>query len=422
MFGNDMQTMFEEIIDAKKVGLSKDRLKRIEATMQKYIDKELYAGLSTMVCRKGSLVQKSYIGYADIASRKKLDSATLYRVYSMTKPITATLVMTLFEEGKLRLTDPISDYLPEFKNITVLEVDGEGNHTCVKPHTLPTIYNLLTHTAGFSYHFAEDSPVAKMYDMSSFEVDDLRSFISALSVVPLAFHPGTQWHYGLNIDVAACIAEVVAGVPFQELLTTRLLKPLEMNDTYFTVPYSERSRVATMYGVMDIANSEFNSTNVEKKYNKQKHLQIVDAQKSSPYNREGFARGGHGLIMTLDDYARFAQMLLNKGELDGARILGRKTIEFMHENHVSQTILRATWDKEQLQGYGHGLGSRVCLNPPAAQVMSSPGEYGWGGAAKTFYFIDPKEEMFGIFMTQKMAAIENPDKDFMNLTYQALID
>jgi CubicO group peptidase (beta-lactamase class C family) len=390
--------------------------------MQKYIDDKLYAGISTMVCRKGALVHKSFVGYADIASRKKLGPATLYRVYSMTKPITATLVMTLFEEGKLRLTDLISDYLPEFKNIKVLEVDDEGNQTYVKPRRPPTIHDLLTHTAGFSYHFAEDTPVAKMYDMSSFEVDNLRSFISALSVVPLAFHPGSRWHYGLNIDVAACITEIVADMPFQELLNIRLLNPLEMNDTYFTVPYSERSRIATMYGVMDIGHSEFNSTKAEKMYSEQKHLQVLDAQKSSPCNREGFARGGHGLIMTLDDYARFCQMLLNKGELNGARILGRKTIEFMHENHVSKKILQATWDSEQLQGYGQALGSRVCLNPPAAQVISSPGEYGWGGAAKTFYWIDPQEEMFGVFMTQKMSANEKPDKDLMNLTYQALID
>ena len=414
--------MFKQIIDPKKVGLSNDRLNRIEVAMQKYVDNKLYAGISTMVCRKGALVHKSFVGYADIASRKKLGPATLYRVYSMTKPITATLVMTLFEEGKLRLTDPIYDYLPEFKKIKVSEVDGEGNQTCVKPRRPPTIHDLLTHTAGFSYHFAEDTPVAKMYDMSSFEVDNLRSFISALSVVPLAFHPGTRWHYGLNIDVAACIAEVVADMSFQELLNTRLLKPLEMNDTYFTVPYSERSRIATMYGVMDIGHSEFNSTKAKKIYSEQKHLQVVDVQKSSPCNREGFARGGHGLIMTLDDYARFCQMLSNKGELNGARILGRKTIDFMHENHVSPTILRATWDLEQLQGYGQALGSRVCMSPPAAQVMSSPGEYGWGGAAKTFYWIDPQEEMFGVFMTQKMAAVEKPDGDFMNLTYQALID
>ena len=414
--------MFKQIIDPKKVGLSKDRLNRIEVAMQKYIDEKLYAGISTMVCRKGALVHKSFVGYADITSKKKLDPATLYRVYSMTKPITATLVMTLFEEGKLRLTDLISDYLPEFKNIKVSEVDVEGNRTCVKPHRPPTIHDLLTHTAGFSYHFAEETPVAKMYDMSSFEVDNLRSFISALSVVPLAFHPGSRWHYGLNIDVAACITEIVADMPFQELLNTRLFQPLEMGDTYFTVPESERSRIATMYGVMDIGHPEFNSTTAEKMYNEQTHLQIVDAKKSSPYNREGFARGGHGLIMTLDDYARFAQMLLNKGELNGARILGRRTVDFMHENHVSQAILHAAWDKEQLQGYGQGLGSRICINPAAAQVMSSPGEYGWGGAAKTFYWIDPKEEMFGVFMTQKMAAVEKPDKDFMNLTYQALID
>ncbi|MBT3343862.1 MAG: beta-lactamase family protein [Gemmatimonadetes bacterium] len=409
----------------ESVGLCSQRLARIRPAMQRYIDDGLYAGVSTLLARHGAVVHQEQAGFADQEAGTSMAPDTLFRVYSMTKPIAATALMTLHEEGRFQLFDPIAKYLPDFEGVQVLETDADGNQRRVAPARPPTIRDLLTHTAGFTYHFCEGTPVAQMYGEGGnvMEHQPLAQAVADLARLPLAFHPGSRWHYGVNIDVAAAVAQKLADQPFDELLRDRLLVPLGMVDTHFCVPAAKRSRVATTYGVADIAEPDYCMAKIVELYGQSDALTALDVERSSPVNLEGFARGGHGLIMSIGDYARFAQMLLNGGELEGERVLGRKTVEFMHSNHLAQDQLPMQITEEiGLPGYGFGLGSRVCMDPAATQVPSSPGEFGWGGAANTYFWVDPVEGMVGVFMAQKMTPPETPQLDFQALAYQALVD
>ena len=405
-------------------GLCLNRLERIRPFMQRYVDDGLYAGVSTLVARHGIVVHQEQVGYADLATGVPMTADTLCRVYSMTKPIAATVLMTLYEEGLFQLSDPVYKYLPVFEGVQVMEGDEAGNQRLVAAKRPPTVRDLLTHTAGFTYHFVEGTPVAEMYKADAILGHrPLADVVVDLARLPLAFHPGTRWHYGVNIDVAAAVAQAIADQPFDELLRHRLLTPLGMADTHFCVPKDKRSRVATTYGVADLAEPDFSLAKAIELYGNSDGLQALDVQRSSPVDVEGFARGGHGLIMPIGDYARFAQMLLNGGQLEGERILGRKTVEFMHSNHLSESQLPIMISDEiGYPGYGFGLGSRVCMDPQMTQVLSSRGEFGWGGAANTYYWVDPVESIIGVFMVQKMTPIEKPQLDFQVLTYQALVD
>jgi CubicO group peptidase (beta-lactamase class C family) len=401
------------------------RLARIRPALQRYVDDGLFAGISTLVARHGSIVHQEQVGFADLEAGKPMAAETLFRVYSMTKPIVASVLMTLHEEGRFQLFDPISKYLPAFADVQVLEGDEAGNQRRVAPKRPPTVRDLLTHTAGFTYHFVEGTPVAKLYADAGIFLGHrpLADDVNELARLPLAFHPGSRWHYGVNIDVAAAVAQVIADQPFDQLLHDRLLAPLGMDDTHFYVPQEKRARVATTYGVADLAEPGLTLTKIYEMYGKCDRLQAIDVQQSSPVDVAGFARGGHGLVMSTNDYARFAQALLNGGQLDGERVLGRKTVEFMHRNHLPENLLpMMITDDISFPGYGFGLGSRVCLDPAATQVPSSVGEFGWGGAANTYFWVDPVESIVGVFMAQKMTPPETPQLDFQALTYQALVD
>lgn len=407
------------------LGFCPNRLARIRPAMQCYIDDGLYTGISTLVARHGAIVHQEQVGFAGREANTPVTADTLYRVYSMTKPIAATVLMTLHEEGCFQLFDPISKYLPAFMEVQVLEGDEAGNQRRVAPKRPPTVRDLLTHTAGFTYQFAEGTPVARMYGEAGIILghEPLADAVAELARLPLAFHPGSRWHYGVNIDVAAAVAQAIANQPFDELLHDRLLAPLGMADTHFYVPEDKRSRVATTYGVADIAESDFNLAKVIEQYSQCDTLKALDVQQSSPVDIEGFARGGHGLIMSIGDYARFAQMLLNGGQLEGQRVLGRKTVDFMHSNHLPNDLLPIMiTDEIGFPGYGFGLGSRVCMDPAATQVPTSLGEFGWGGAANTYFWVDPVEAIVGVFMAQKMTPPEMPQLDFQALVYQALVD
>jgi CubicO group peptidase (beta-lactamase class C family) len=393
--------------------------------MQRYLDDGLYAGISTLVARHGSIVHQEQVGLADLETSTPMKADALFRVYSMTKPIAATVLMTLHEEGRFQLFDPIHKYLPSFEGVQVLEGDEAGNQRLVAANRPPTVRDLLTHTAGFTYHFSEGTPVSEMYAEAEIILghQPLSDTIAELARLPLAFHPGTRWHYGVNIDVAAAVAQTIAEKPFDELMQERLLAPLGMTDTHFCVPEDKLSRVATTYGVADIAEPDFGLEKAFEMYGERDTLEALDVQSSSPIDLKGFARGGHGLVMSIADYARFAQMLLNGGQLEGERVLGRKTVEFMHSNHLADDLLPMMITEDiSFPGYGFGLGSRVCVNPAETQVPTSVGEFGWGGAANTYFWVDPVEGIVGVFMTQKMTPPETPQLDFQALVYQALVD
>ena len=409
----------------ESVGFCPDRLSRIRPAMQAYVDRGLYSGISTLIARRGHVVHQEQVGYADKEAGTPMTAEALFRVYSMTKPIAAATLMTLHEEGRFQLFDPLSKYIPAFESLQVLEGDAAGNHRLVAPKRPPTVRDALTHTAGFTYHFSEGTPVAGMYGEAQALLNhlSLAEAINDLASLPLVMHPGTKWHYGVNIDVAAYLAQVLADRPFDALLHERLLKPLGMEDTHFCVPETKRSRVATTYGVADIAEPDYKVATIFEGYAEMDELAPIDVQRSSPIDVEGFARGGHGLVMTIGDYARFAQMQLNGGQLDGARVLGRKTVEFMHSNHLPTNLLPiGISDEVSFPGMGFGLGSSVLLDPAATQIPGSVGAFGWGGAANTYYWVDPVEELVGVFMAQKMTPPDTPQLDFQVLTYQALMD
>jgi CubicO group peptidase (beta-lactamase class C family) len=402
------------------VGMSARRLERIRPAMQSYIDRGVYAGINTLVARRGKVIHAGEFGWRDKEAGAAMTADTIFRLYSMTKPIICTALMTLLEEGRFRLIDPLAKYIPAFGAVKVLEADG----SLVPPVRPIMVRDLMTHMSGLSYHFVENAGVGKMYTEAKLLGADhsLEAVIDDLARFPLAFQPGSRWRYSVGIDVAARIIEVISGRPLGVFLRERLLEPLGMKDTAFGVPPEKRSRVAAMYGRPDVFDaavtmgSEFLAwmAGVNDR---------LDVSKSYPVDSpEVFVRGGHGLFSTIGDYFRFAQMLANGGELDGERVIGRKTLDLMHANYVPASLLPLEIGGLPLPGYGFGLGSRVLMDVAQSSAPGSVGEFGWSGAAKTHYWVDPKEEMVGLFMTQSMMSFDLPELDLRALAYQAIDD
>ncbi|MFN8491333.1 MAG: serine hydrolase domain-containing protein [Caldilineaceae bacterium] len=401
------------------VGFSSERLARIKPSMQAYVDQRGYAGISTMVARRGQVVHFEQVGYQDRDERTPLTADSIYRIYSMTKPIICTALMTLHEEGRFQLIDPVAKFLPAFGKVRVLTADGKEEDV-VRPMT---IRDLFTHMAGLTYNFLEDSPVGKLYlesGMMSDSQKSLEALIGELARFPLAYQPGSRFHYSMSIDVLAHLSEVISGQPLQDFLQERLFGPLGMHDTGFSVPAEKQHRIATVYGHPDVATHSFNQLIAAWQAGFNERIDVDSTYPAS--GAPNFARGGHGLFSTAGDYMRFAQMLLNRGKLDGVRILSRKTTDLMHSNHVPTKLLPYQIGPLPSEGYGFGLGSRVLLNVAESAVPGSVGEFGWAGAANTYYWVDPQEEIIGVFMSQFMMSFEVPSKDFQVLVYQALAD
>jgi len=404
------------------VGCSPERLARIKPVMQKYVDQRGYAGLSTMLARRGRLIHCEQVGWQDRESQTPLSADTIYRIYSMTKPVVCTAFMTLYEEGRVQLFDPVAKYLPAFGKLRVLNGTSPTG-TQVELLRPITIRDLLTHTAGLTYNFLEDSPVSELYRQAGLLSNaecTLETMIHSLAQLPLAYQPGTRWHYSLAIDVIAHLIEVISGMPLQDFLQARLFAPLGMVDTGFHVPPEKRARLAAMYGLPDIATHTFSQIFEawQKGFN-----QRLDVETTHPSaNTTSFARGGHGLFSTAWDYMRFAQMLLQRGELDGARILAPKIVDLMHRNHLAPALLPYESGGMTSYGYGFGLGSRVLMSVAESAMPGSAGEFGWGGAANTYYWVDPQEEIIGIMMAQYMVSSETPQADFQVLAYAAVMD
>ena len=287
------------------------------------------------------------------------------------------------------------------------------------------IRDVLTHTSGLTYDFMADNPVAQMYRDAKIMHDATRSLealIDELAAIPLAFQPGARWHYSVGIDVAARLVEVISGQAFGEFLRDRLFSPLGMTDTGFGVPDSELDRLSAMYGLPDLLGENYSAIQLVEAalsgFNER-----IDVSATYPTNTpEVFVRGGLGLFSTTGDFMRFAQMLANNGALDGERFLSRKTLELMHSNHLAAELMPFELLGRPVPGMGFGLGSRVVLDVAQTGGTGSVGEYGWAGAAKTYYWVDPVEQLVGVFMTQYMTGILLPDRDLRSLTYQAIID
>ncbi len=403
----------------ESVGVSSDRLARIRPAIQRWIDRGTIAGASMMLARRGAIIYEEQVGRMRKESDEALRSDAIFRIYSMTKPIVCTALMTLYEEGRFQLITPLATFIPAFANVKVLQQDKE-----VAPQRPITIGDLMTHLGGFTYDFLIDSPVGELYRQHALLHDasrTLEQFVAELARLPLAYHPGSKWHYSVSIDVAAHVIEIIADQPLRQFLHERIFAPLGMVDTDFAVPPEKRHRLAAMYGVGDLGARGM--TVLQMFFNWQQGiLHAIDLQESYLVDQpETFARGGHGLFSTTQDYMRFALMLANGGELDGVRILGRKTLELMHANHIPAALL--PWEIAGITspGYGFGLGSRVLMDVGLSGMPGTVGEFGWAGAATTYYWIDPAESFVGVFMTQYQG-IDEPQRDFRMLAYQAIVE
>lgn len=413
--------MTVNITSPEAVGMSSERLERIRPVMESYVNEQGVVGISTMISRRGQIVHAEQFGYRDKEADLPMTADTIFRIYSMTKPIVSTALMMLHEEGQFQLEHPVSKYIPSFSTTKVLGDDGKLVDQ-VRPMD---IRDVLTHTAGLTYDFMADNPVAQQYRDAKLMNDATRSLeemIDALAAIPLAFQPGTRWHYSVGIDVAARLVEVISGQPLGEFLRERMFDPLGMTDTAFGVPDSKLDRLSAMYGLPDLCGENYSATQLVEAalsgFNER-----IDVSTTYPTGTpDVFVRGGIALFSTTSDYMRFAQMLVNNGAHEGTQLLGRKTLELMHSNHLPATLLPFELLGGPVPGMGFGLGSRVMLDVAQTAGSGSVGEYGWAGAAKTYYWVDPAEDLVGVFMTQYMTGVLLPDRDMRSLTYQAIID
>jgi len=394
-------------VQPESVGFSSARLSRIDAAMQEYIDRGQIAGIMAMVARHGELAYARCFGQMDVEAAKPVQPDTLWRIYSMSKPITTVAVMMLYEEGRFHLSDPVSRFIPAFKGSRVYAGGDENWYSTVPAQREITIHDLLTHTSGLAYGLSAEDAIERIYARSVFRGTDIRTrplaeWIEEIAALPLAHQPGTAWRYSLATDVLGYLVQVVSGQPFDTFLEERIFEPLGMPDTHFCVPEDKIPRFAANYGP-----------------GRDGGLQVIDPPSSSEFTRPTLApSGGGGLVSTAPDYMRFAQMLLNRGELEGVRLLGRKTVELMTVNHLPAGM--HIWGDPST---GFGLGVGVLIDLAASKALGSPGTYGWGGAANTNFWIDPREDLIGLLMLQFMPSDTYPViPDFRVAVYHALTD
>ncbi|MBV9287263.1 MAG: beta-lactamase family protein [Hyphomicrobiales bacterium] len=400
------------------VGMSASRLERIAPAMQAHVDRGTYAGITTLIARRGKIVHARQFGWRDKEAQAPMTDDAIFRLYSMTKPIVCVGLMTLWEEGRCTLFDPLAKYIPSFGRVKAMGDDG----ALTDPVRPILIGDLMAHTSGLSYHFLEDFSVSRMYAKGELLKADssLEEGIEDLARFPLAFQPGSRWHYSVGIDVAARVIEVVSGKPLGVFLHERLFEPLRMRDAGFGVAPERRAAVAAMYGRPDLLSPDATHRQAFADWGKGVNDRL-DVSLTYPVDKpDRFVRGGHGLFSTASDYYRFAQMLANGGELEGVRVIGRKTLELMHSNRLPASMLPIEIGGLPLPGNGFGLGSRVLIDPAPAGTPASAGAFGWAGAAKTFYWVDPREEMVGLFMTQSMMSFDLPELELQALAYQAI--
>ncbi len=405
------------------VGLSAGRLARIDQLMERYVDEGSLPGALAMIARHGRIAYLETWGMRDREAGKPMAPDTIFRIYSMSKPITSVAVLILFEEGHFMLQDPVGRFIPELADLEVMSEDkdpatGGTIVTTFKTTRKITIQDLLRHTAGLTYGFFGDTAVDRMYREAEILGRDetLAEMVARLGELPLLYEPGATWHYSVADDVLGLLVEVVSGMPFDEFLHERLFEPLGMVDTGFWVPPEKLDRLAQLYSPEE---TEYDSEAFLRRAGDPKRVVPSDPDASRRFlSRPELLSGGGGMVSTASDYMRFCLMLLNGGELDGTRILSRKTVELMTADHLSGISV-----PPQRPGYTFGLGFAVAEDLGLMGALGSVGEYNWGGAAGTRFWIDPKEDLAGVFMVQII-----PHRglryggEFKHLTYQAIAD
>ncbi|HYQ62497.1 serine hydrolase domain-containing protein [Actinophytocola sp.] len=410
-----MATEVKVDVDPAKVGFDAERLARIDRRFARYVDEGLLPGYLAVVSRHGRIAHVASHGDRDVEAGAPVEPDTIWRVFSMTKPITSVVAMTFVEEGLIDLTDPISRWLPEFAAPRVY-TKGSALAPVTEPATEPIrLWHLMSHTSGLTYGFHHTHPVDAAYRAAGYEWGtpkglDLAACTRAWAELPLVFQPGSEWNYSVATDVLGRLVEVLAGKPLDEVFAERILGPLGMVDTGFWTTDTER--LAALYlpapGTRQVVRN--------------------DAFGAVGTARPDCLSGGGGLVSTAADYHRFTQMLLRGGELDGVRVLGPRTVELMTSNHLPghvdlEAYGRPLFAEMPLDGYGFGLGFSVLEDPVKAKTLATPGEYAWGGAASTAFWVDPDEDLTVAFYTQLLPSSTHPIRQQLRqLVYQALVD
>ena len=396
------------------VGLSSTQLDRVKAWSERLVESGKLAGITTMVARRGRVAHLHCCGLASKETGATMAPDTIVRIYSMTKPLTSVAVMMLYEEGRFQLDDPVSAYLPCFSTMRVA-VGGQRGKIDTVPAARPiTIRDLLTHTSGLTYGFMQSTQVDALYrdegiDFGGAECT-LGELVERLAALPLLAQPGAEWNYSVATDVLGHLVATVSGEPFGDFLSRRVIEPLGMVDTAFHVPAQKAGRFAANYAKSAAGG-----------------VTLLDDPATSRYlSPPAICSGGGGLVATVGDYMRFCQFMLNRGELDGVRLLGRKTIELMTSNHLRGDMAAMgmpRFSESSYEGIGFGLGFSVMLDPARAQIAGTPGEFAWGGAASTAFWVDPAEELAVVMLTQLMPSSAYPiRRELRALTYAAIVD
>jgi CubicO group peptidase (beta-lactamase class C family) len=401
-----------------EVGFDPVRLQRVDQHFRRYVDDGLLAGWTIAITRRGKVAHLSHHGLADVEAGRPVADDTIWRYYSMTKPVTSVAAMMLYERGQLALTDPVARYIPAFADARVYAAGPAANPATV-PATEPVrVWHLLTHTAGLTYGFHHAHPVDEMYRNAGHEFGvprgmDLAAACDSWAAQPLLFNPGTEWNYSVATDVLGRVVEVVSGKSLDAFFAEEVFGPLDMTDTAFWVAEEDHDRLAALY-IPDPGNGG--------------RIRRHDRMGVGATRRPTMLGGGGGLVGTAADYHRFTQMLRRGGELDGQRLLGPRSVAYMTRNHLPgghdlKAVGRPISAESETAGVGFGLGFSVVLDTAGAKSLSSVGEYAWGGLASTAFYVDPVEDLTALFFTQLMPSSTYPIRpQLRTLVQQALVD
>lgn len=421
-------------MSTSELGLCPQRLQRVNQWLEEQVTSQRVAGASVLIGRRGQEAHFAAAGLADTELGTRFDRNTLVRIYSMTKSVTTVAAMMLYEQGHFQLDDPVALYLPEFAD-TPVWLGGDAPLSQTQPvQQVMTVRHLMTHTSGLTYGFMHSNLVDAAYREQNIEfpgaAGTLAELVQRVAAIPLLCEPGSQWNYSVSTDVLGRLVEVWSGLSLRDYLRSQVLLPLGMADTDFHVAADNHDRLASLYAPA----SGGDMSNVGKA--SQSHsapraggLKRQEAGASSRMLQPaGLYSGGGGLVGSIDDYAKFCQMLLSGGELDGERILGRKTVEYMRLNQLPDNkdmaaMGQPVWSETSYDGIGFGLGFAVVLDPVQAQIITSAGEHHWGGAASTFFWLDPLEDLYTVFFTQLMPSSTYPiRRELRARVYQAIVD
>ena len=406
------------VVKPESVGFSTERLENLHAIMQQVVAQKQIAGIVTLLARHGKVVDYRTYGVSDLAANKPIQKDAIFRDFSMTKPITGVAMMILYEQGKWLPSDPISKFIPEFAHLKVYNgVGADGKIVLVDPVHPPTMGELMSHTAGFTYGFFGNTPVDKMYrDAHLFDSASLQEFIEKLAKLPLLYQPGQGWTYSVSMDVEGYIVQKLSGQSLPDFDRDHIFAPLGMRDAGFYVPADKRSRFVTLY------QSQLGPNGA-----------LVADPTGGGLSHHNYAQppalpsGGGGMVSTAEDYYRFAQMLLNSGQLNGVRIISPATVKLMTSNHLVPDLLTGKYSigmQQMRPGFGYGYNGAVVFDPAMAGLSDGKGEYLWDGAAGTWFWIDPTNDIVFVGMIQRMLGPTSPNLEYESRAaiYGALID